>query len=83
MSKTSCDCLKALLVPHCGRHPSELRDGADRRPANAEMARVLKTAPLRMASDPSNGAIACWKHDAPRRCLALRAKPPSVPRSGS
>ena len=37
---------------------------ADRRPADAEMARVLKTAPLRMASDPSSGAIAHWKHDA-------------------
>jgi AraC family transcriptional regulator len=38
--------------------------GADGRPANVEMARVLKTAPLRMASDPSSGAIAHWKHDA-------------------
>jgi len=38
--------------------------GADGRPADVEMARVLKTAPLRMASDPSNGAIAFWKHDA-------------------
>jgi AraC family transcriptional regulator len=28
------------------------------------MARVLKTAPLRMALDPSNGAIAHWKHGA-------------------
>jgi AraC family transcriptional regulator len=37
---------------------------ADRRPADVEMARVLKTAPLRMASDPSNGAIAHWKHGA-------------------
>src|SRR3954453_15299093 len=37
---------------------------ADGRPADAEMARVLKTAPLRIASDPSNGAIAHWKHDA-------------------
>lgn len=36
--------------------------GTDRRPADAEMARVLKTAPLRMASDPSSGAIAHWKH---------------------
>jgi len=42
---------------------NELPNG-DRRPADAEMARVLKTAPLRMASDPSNGAIALWKHDA-------------------
>ncbi|MEH2524259.1 MULTISPECIES: helix-turn-helix transcriptional regulator [unclassified Bradyrhizobium] len=35
----------------------------DGRPADVEMARVLKTAPLRMASDPSSGAIAYWKHD--------------------
>jgi AraC family transcriptional regulator len=28
------------------------------------MARILKTAPLQMASDPSNGAIAHWKHGA-------------------
>jgi AraC family transcriptional regulator len=38
--------------------------GTERRPARVEMARVLKTAPLRMASDPSSGAIAYWKHDA-------------------
>ena len=38
--------------------------GTERRPAGVEMARVLKTAPLRMASDPSSGAIAYWKHDA-------------------
>ncbi len=37
---------------------------ADRRSANAEMARVLKTAPIRMASDPLGGAIAHWKHGA-------------------
>jgi AraC family transcriptional regulator len=37
---------------------------AERRPADAEMARVLGTAPLRMASDPSSGAIAHWKHGA-------------------
>ena len=37
---------------------------AERRPADVEMARVLKTAPLRMASDPSSGAIAHWKHGA-------------------
>lgn len=33
-------------------------------PAGQEMARVLKTLPLRMAADPSSGAIAYWKHDA-------------------
>ena len=32
--------------------------------ADAEMTRVLKAAPLRMASDPSSGAIAVWRHDA-------------------
>ena len=37
---------------------------ADRRPADVEMARVLRTAPLRMASDPSSGTIAHWKHGA-------------------
>lgn len=37
---------------------------AERRPADREMARVLKTAPLRMASDPFSGAIAHWKHGA-------------------
>jgi len=31
--------------------------------ADAEMTRVLKTAPLRMASDPSSGVITFWKHD--------------------
>jgi AraC family transcriptional regulator len=30
--------------------------GAERRPADAEMVRVLKTAPVRIASDPSSGA---------------------------
>ncbi|MBR1146960.1 helix-turn-helix transcriptional regulator [Bradyrhizobium sp. AUGA SZCCT0431] len=31
--------------------------------ADAEMTRVLKTAPLRMAADSSNGAITFWRHD--------------------
>ena len=44
-------------------HPNDQRS-ADLRPAGMEMARVLKTAPLRIASDPSNGAIAHWKHGA-------------------
>ena len=42
-------------------HPSDQRS-ADLRLAGMEMARVLRTAPLRIASDPSNGAIAHWKH---------------------
>ncbi|XIA62184.1 helix-turn-helix transcriptional regulator [Bradyrhizobium sp. TZ2] len=37
---------------------------ADGRSADVEMARVLKIAPVRMASDPSSGAIAHWKHGA-------------------
>ncbi|UPJ54083.1 helix-turn-helix transcriptional regulator [Bradyrhizobium sp. 200] len=37
---------------------------AELRPADEEMARVLGTTPLRMASDPSSGAIAHWKHGA-------------------
>jgi AraC family transcriptional regulator len=36
---------------------------ADRLPADVEMARVLGTAPLRMASDSSSGSIAHWMHD--------------------
>jgi AraC family transcriptional regulator len=36
----------------------------DPRPADVEMSRVLKTAPLHMTSDLSNGAIAHWKHGA-------------------
>ncbi len=44
-------------------HPSDQRS-ADLRLAGMEMARVLKTTPLRIASDPSNGAIAHWKHGA-------------------
>jgi AraC family transcriptional regulator len=56
------DPLEDLLVaPSARRSNMPL---ADRRPADVEMARVLKTAPLRMASDPSNGAIAHWKHGA-------------------
>src|SRR5215472_4011713 len=54
------DPLKALHVAPSAHHSPV----AERRPADAEMARVLKTAPLQMASDPSNGAIAHWKHGA-------------------
>lgn len=44
----------------------DAEDDAGRRPADQEMARVLKTTPLRMvsASDPASGAIAHWKHGA-------------------
>jgi AraC family transcriptional regulator len=43
--------------------PCDLPDG-ERRPADVEMARVLKTAPVSMASDPASGAIAHWRHGA-------------------
>ncbi len=56
------DPLEALLVAPSARHSDS--PVADLRPADVEMARVLKTVPLRMASDPSNGAIAHWKHGA-------------------
>jgi AraC family transcriptional regulator len=36
---------------------------ADGRPPDVEMARVLGTAPLRMALDPSGAAIAHWQHE--------------------
>jgi AraC family transcriptional regulator len=56
------DPMEALLVAP-GARQSDLPI-ADRRPADAEMARVLKTTPLRMASDPPSGAIAYWEHGA-------------------
>lgn len=43
-------------------HPAN-QPGADGRSADAEMARVLNTEPIRMALDPSGAAIAHWKHD--------------------
>jgi AraC family transcriptional regulator len=54
------DPLEALIAPPSAHHPPV----AERRPADVEMARVLKTAPLQMASAPSNSAIAHWKHGA-------------------
>ena len=41
-----------------------LPSNGEPRPADVEMARVLKTAPVSMASDPASGAIAHWKHGA-------------------
>jgi AraC family transcriptional regulator len=62
---------KAILRDPSREDPSAVSEAgqehsriADRRPADVEMARVLRTAPLRIASDPSNGAIAHWKHGA-------------------
>jgi AraC family transcriptional regulator len=56
------DPLKALLAAPSARLSES--PVAERRPADVEMARILKTAPLQMASDPSNGGIAHWKHGA-------------------
>jgi len=56
------DPLEALLVAPKARQSDP--PAAEWRPADMEMARVLKTAPLQMASDPSNGGIAHWKHGA-------------------
>src|SRR5262245_42459593 len=36
---------------------------AERRAADAEMTRVLKTKPVSMASDPTSGSITFWRHD--------------------
>ena len=36
---------------------------AERRAADVEMARVLKTKPVSMASDPTSGSITFWRHD--------------------
>jgi len=44
-------------------HQPDLQNG-ERPHADAEMTRVLKMAPVRIASDPSSGVIAHWKHDA-------------------
>src|ERR1043166_5324090 len=54
------DPLEALLA--APGHGGSTRP--ERRAAEAEMARVLKTAPLQVASDPSSGAIAHWRHGA-------------------
>ena len=43
-------------------HQPDLPIG-ERPHADAEMTRVLKTAPLRMASDSSSGVITFWRHD--------------------
>jgi AraC family transcriptional regulator len=61
MNKPMFDPLKPLLLKPKAR-PSDLT--ANGRPADMEMARVLKTEPVRMASDPNGGTIAHWKHGA-------------------
>ena len=48
---------------HTSEASQHLLPNGKPRPA-MEMARVLKTAPVSMASDPASGAIAHWKHGA-------------------
>lgn len=62
---------KPILRDPLQEHPSAVSEASqsnspitDGRSADVEMARVLKIAPVRMASDPSSGAIAHWKHGA-------------------
>lgn len=50
------------LPPAAGAQPDDSAT-AERRAADAEMARVLGTEPLRMALDSSGAGIAHWKHD--------------------
>ncbi|WFU75276.1 MULTISPECIES: AraC family transcriptional regulator [unclassified Bradyrhizobium] len=50
------------LPPILGARPDD-HATSERRAADAEMARVLKTKPLRMASDCNSGAIAFWRHE--------------------
>src|SRR5262245_35549465 len=57
-------------IRHCSQDPPFAPDAQEHNfpiaecpPADAEMARVLRTKPLRMAADPSCGAITYWKHD--------------------
>jgi len=47
---------------------------ADRPPADVEIARVLKTTPLRMAADPPSGVITYWEHGALHDVVAPMAE---------
>ena len=57
------------IIPHRAESPTapeacrEHFEIAERRSADAEMARVLKTKPVSMAADPSSGSITFWRHD--------------------
>ena len=61
MSKPIVDPLKVPLVMPNALEPD--LPTSDRHAADVEMARVLHTAPLRMALDPSGAGIAHWKHE--------------------
>ena len=43
--------------------PEDQSTLTDRRPANVEMTRVLKTMPVRIVSNSGSGTIAHWRHD--------------------
>src|SRR5215469_13896135 len=58
------------IICHRSESPSSALDAlqhdlpiCERRPADMEMARVLKTKPVSMASDPTSGSITFWRHD--------------------
>ena len=61
MSKPTADPVEALPVAPRTREADV--PTADRHAADVEMARVLHTAPLHMALDPSGAGIAHWKHE--------------------
>ena len=62
MSKPFTDPVKALPIAPRTRE-ADVPTVADRHAADVEMARVLHTAPLHMALDPSGAGIAHWKHE--------------------
>ena len=49
--------------PRISEAPRHDVPASERRAADAEMARVLKTKPISMASDPTSGSITFWRHD--------------------
>jgi len=51
-------------LPDASETIQSVTPNGEPRPADVEMARVLKTAPVSMATDPASGAIAHWRHGA-------------------
>jgi len=49
--------------PRISEPPRHDVPASERRAADAEMARVLKTKPVSMASDPTSGSITFWRHN--------------------
>ena len=82
--ETAADGHKSMSKPLLRDPPEALRAApaalqnelpiADRRPADVEMARVLKTTPLRMAADPPSGVITYWEHGALHDVVAPMAE---------